>query len=297
MTSVDGASTQRAGGVIHDLGYQRYTGPRLGRRHVVTSLYLHSLRTAFGLGRRATSKIFPGIVVGFAFAVALVMVAIRTRAGGGGVIAYSYLQFVDGMGIPIVLFLAVVTPELVSRDLRARVLPLYFSRPLRRSDYALAKLAATVSALWLLLAGPLLLLLLGGLFGQTGGGSGAWREFTDFLGGLGYASITAVVLGAFAVPLASLSSRRAVAAVVIVVAFVATTPVIGVLDAIGGQAGQQLGPLVNPVTVLNGLETWLYQDNRLDVCRYGPAYLAVALGLVAAGVGAVLLRYRKVERG
>jgi len=289
------ASAEAAGGVIHDLGYQRYTGPRLGRGYVVVSLYLHSLRAAFGLGRRATAKVFPGIVVAFAFAVALILVAVRTRTGGGGVIPYTYLQYIDGMGIPIVLFLAVVTPELVSRDLRARVLPLYFSRPLRRSDYALAKLAATISALWLLLTGPLVLLLLGGLFGQTDGSSGAWREFTDFLGGLGYASITAVVLGAFALPLASLSSRRAVAAVVVVVAFVATTPVIGVLDAIGGTAGHQLGPLVNPITVLNGLETWLYRDNRLEIGGYGPVYLAVALALTAAGVGAVLLRYRKVE--
>ena len=33
-------------GVIHDIGYQRYTGPRLGRAYGVRSLYTHSLRTA-----------------------------------------------------------------------------------------------------------------------------------------------------------------------------------------------------------------------------------------------------------
>jgi ABC-2 type transport system permease protein len=46
-------------GVIHDIGYQRYTGPRLGRGYAIRSLYLHSLRTAFGLGRSAKAKIFP----------------------------------------------------------------------------------------------------------------------------------------------------------------------------------------------------------------------------------------------
>ena len=65
MASDDGAV---GAGVIHDIGYQRYAGPRLGRRHVVTALYLHSLRTAFGLGRSANAKIFPWIVVGLAFA-------------------------------------------------------------------------------------------------------------------------------------------------------------------------------------------------------------------------------------
>jgi ABC-2 type transport system permease protein len=289
VASDDGAV---GAGVIHDIGYQRYAGPRLGRRHVVTALYLHSLRAAFGLGRSTAARIFPGIVVGLAFAVAVVLVAVRSRAGG--VIPYTYLQFIDGLGIPLVVFLAVIAPELVSRDLRSRVLPLYFSRPLLRSDYALAKLAAAVSAVWLLLAGPLLLIFLGGAFSRSGGASTVWREFTDFLGGLGYAAMTAVVLGSFAVPLASLASRRAVAAVVIVVAFAATAPVIGVVDAVGGTTAQQLAPLVNPATLLNGVETWIYRDDKLDIGRYGPLYLVVAVALVTACVWATVARYRKV---
>jgi ABC-2 type transport system permease protein len=277
--------------VIHDIGYQRYTGRRLGRAHVVAALYVHSLRAAFGLGRTAKAKVFPGLVVGLAVAVAVVAVAIRTQVG---VVGISYLQYIDGMGVPVLVFLAVVAPELVCRDLRSRVLPLYFSRPLRRADYALAKVAAMVSAVWLLLAGPLLLMFLGGAFAQTGGVRGLWREFTDFLGGLGYAAMTAVLLGAIAVPLASLTSRRAVAAVLIVVAFVVTTPIIGVFDAVGGPTARQLVPMVNPVTLLNGIESWVYQNDRLDVGGYGPLYLTVALAVVAAGAAAAVLRYRKV---
>ena len=45
------SSLAQPAGVIHDIGYQRYTGPRLGRRYVAGSLYVHGLRTAFGLGR------------------------------------------------------------------------------------------------------------------------------------------------------------------------------------------------------------------------------------------------------
>jgi ABC-2 type transport system permease protein len=289
MASADGAV--RGSGVIHDIGYQRYTGPRLGRRHVIAALYVHSLRAAFGLGRTAKAKVFPGIIVGLAFAVAVVAVAIRTQTHE---VAVTYLQYTDALGIPTLLFLAVVAPELVCRDLRSRVLPLYFSRPLRRTDYALAKLAAMISAVFLLLAGPLLLMFLGGVFAQTGGAGGAWREFTAFLGGLGYAAITAVILGAIAVPLASLSSRRAVAAVVIVVAFVVTTPIIGVLDAVGGTTAKQLVGLVNPFTMLSGLETWIYRNNILDIGGFGPLYLAVAIALVGACAAALIVRYRKV---
>ena len=289
MSSADEMS--RPGGVIHDIGYRRYTGPRLGRRHATAALYVHSVRTAFGLGRSAKAKIFPGIVIGLAFAVAVVAVAIRTQTGE---VAITYLEYTGGMGILILLFLAVVAPELVCRDLRARVLPLYFSRPVRRTDYALAKLAAMISAVWLLLAGPLLLMFLGGVFAQTGGVSGARHELTDFLGGLGYAAITAIVLGAVAVPLASLTSRRAVAAVVIVAAFLVTTPVIGVIDAVGGTTGRQLAPLLNPLAMLSGLQTWIFRTGSLDIGRYGPLYLVTALVLVGGCVALLVVRYRRV---
>ncbi len=46
----------------------------------------------------------------------------------------------------MMIFIAAQAPELVSRDLRSHVLPLYFSRPLRRLDYPLAKLAAFILA-------------------------------------------------------------------------------------------------------------------------------------------------------
>ena len=52
-----------AGGVIHDLGYQRYDGPRLGRQRIVAALAWHSFRSAFGFGRGAKAKIVPVIVM------------------------------------------------------------------------------------------------------------------------------------------------------------------------------------------------------------------------------------------
>ena len=56
--------------VIHDIGYQRYKGPRLGRWYANRSLYEQSLRTAFGIGRGAKAKIFPWMVIGIALSVA-----------------------------------------------------------------------------------------------------------------------------------------------------------------------------------------------------------------------------------
>jgi ABC-2 type transport system permease protein len=282
-----------AAGVIHDIGYQRYTGPRLGRRYATRSLYVHSLRTAFGLGRSAKAKIFPFIVVGLAFAIAVVAVVVRSQTGRPFI---TYLGYSDTLSVPLLLFLAIVAPELVSRDLRAKVLPLYFSRPLARSDYALAKLAAMVSAVWLLLAGPLLLIVLGGMFSQKGGWSGAWHEFTDFLGGLAYAGIYALVYAAIAIFVASLASRRAVAAAAIVGVFIVTAPVVAVLAAVGGRTMEELAPVINPVTLVQGVKTVVFHiHDQLDVGDFGPMYIAVAVSLVILCGTLLLARYRKVD--
>ena len=47
------------GGVIHDLGYRGYDGPRLGRVQIVKALTWHSFRSAFGIGRGVKGKIVP----------------------------------------------------------------------------------------------------------------------------------------------------------------------------------------------------------------------------------------------
>ena len=42
---------EAAAGAIYDIGYRNYEGARLGRGYAFRTLYVHSLRTAFGLGR------------------------------------------------------------------------------------------------------------------------------------------------------------------------------------------------------------------------------------------------------
>jgi ABC-2 type transport system permease protein len=278
-------------GVIHDIGYQRYTGPRLGRWYAVRSLYVHSVRTAFGLGRSGKSKVFPWMVVGIAFAVAIIAVVVRSQSGQPFI---TYLGFPDTVEVPVLLMLAIVAPELVSRELRAQVLPLYFSRPLRRTDYALAKFAALVSAVWLVFAGPQLLMYLGGVFSRTDGASGVWDETTDLLRGVSYAAIVAVVFSAIAILVASLTGRRAVAAAAIVAVFLVTAPVVGVIEGLGGDTARQVAPVGNPVTLVEGLKIWLYRARAFDIGHFGPAYLAVAVGIVALCTVLLLARYRKV---
>lgn len=279
-------------GVIHDIGYQRYQGPRLGRGYAARSLYTHSLRTAYGLGRSAKAKVFPWLAVGIVGIVAVVVTAIRAAADET---VLTYVGLPDAVFPVLILFGAIVAPELVSRDLRSGVLSLYFSRPMRRTDYGLAKLAALVSAIWLMLAGSQLVMYLGGVF-SVDGWSAVWEETGDLAEGLAYSAVHAIVIGAIALLVSSLVSRRAVAAPIVVAAFLVTLPVVGLLETAGGETARQISGLFNPATLILGVRAWLFRDTE-DVPDFGsfePLYGAVTLALVAACAGLLLLRYRKV---
>src|SRR5205814_83259 len=88
-------------------------------------------------------KIFPWLVAGITILVAVIVTAVRSQTG---VVVLNYIQFDDAMSWLVIFFVAICAPELVSRDLRSGVLPLYFSRPLRAADYVIAKVACTKTA-------------------------------------------------------------------------------------------------------------------------------------------------------
>ena len=132
-----GPGSPAAGGVIHDLGYRRYDGPRLGRPRIVAALAWHSFRSAFGLGRGAKAKIVP-VIAFIGICLPAIVNAFVMSKGNPRLVNYdTYVPVLRDLIMTV--FVAVQAPELVSRDLRSRVLPLYFSRPIKPGDYPLAK--------------------------------------------------------------------------------------------------------------------------------------------------------------
>lgn len=281
-----------ATGVIHDIGYQRYTGARLGRGYRARSLYTHSLRTAFGLGRGFKAKLFPWAVVAIVTLAATFIAALESQSGEQ---LSTYPEFVDAMGFVVMLLLASVAPELLTRDLRARVLVLYFARPVRRDDYVLIKYAALVSAVFLLLGGPQLIMFLGDAFSVDGVGEFR-RAVTDLLGGWLYTLLFALVMSAVALMIASFTPRRAFAAGGIVAVFMVTIPIAGALTVLSGTPGNLAG-LVNPAWVVSGVGAWLaHHESPMNIGDTGPAYAVTAVVIVAACLAVLLARYRRVEQ-
>ena len=137
------AAGEGAVGSIYDLGYQHYTGPRLGRRAAFVALYADSLRACFGVGRPGRAKIVPIGLTLLALVPAVIAVAVDALLGGigGAGVVRNPIRYDSYFGATfqiIILFVAAQAPELLGRDQLNLVLSLYFSRALERLDYALA---------------------------------------------------------------------------------------------------------------------------------------------------------------
>ena len=90
----------------------------------------------------------------------------------------------------------------MSRDLRSRVLPLYFARPIKTIDYPLAKYLAFTGACLVMLEVPLLLLY-GGSIANVHGGGAVWAQTRALIPGLLVGLMWAVVLAAISLFLAA----------------------------------------------------------------------------------------------
>jgi ABC-2 type transport system permease protein len=290
------------GGVIHDLGYRHYDGPRLGRAAIIRALFWHSLRSAYGIGRGAKAKIVP--ILAFAImCLPAVVNAVAVARGGGRVFPYDTYVF-RLRALILVIFVAAQAPELVSRDLRNHVLPLYLCRPMHRLDYPLAKFAAAAAACLALIEIPLLLLYLGTIVNASGGAA-IWSQTRALIPGLLIGALWAAVFAAIGLALASLTGRRAYATGAIAVYFFLTWSLASILIGVtrGGPTGaaaplaSRLAGLISPVTVVDGVRQWLGGTTPSPVPPPGSAgvlYGLMVLVLLAASLGGLAARYRKV---
>ncbi len=97
----------------------------------------------------------------------MVAVAVTTKAHELP-LAHAYTRWAIVMQAVISLYVASQAPQSVSRDLRFKTVPLYFSRPIETADYVLAKFAALASALFVLTGAPLIVMYLGSLLAKMG---------------------------------------------------------------------------------------------------------------------------------
>ena len=305
-----------AAGVIHDLGYRRYDGPRLGRRQITVALAWHSFRAAFGFGRGPKAKVVPVIAL-IALCLPAVINAFAMAQGNPRLVGYDTYQPVL-RNLVMTVFVAVQAPELVSRDLRSRVLPLYFSRPIRTIDYPLAKYVAFTAACLVMIDVPVLLLYFGTI-ANVHGGAAVWAQTKALIPGLLVGLMWSVVLAAVSLFLASLTGRRAFATGAVAIFFLLTYTLAEILLQVetniagpgpgpgkfGGlpaaTMAQKVAGLFSPFTLFDGVRMWLGgrgatpADNVPYPGGFGAVYALVLVILLALSLAGLAARYRKAR--
>ena len=110
------------------------------------------------------------------------------------------------------------------------------------------------------------------------------------------AAIIAIVDASVALLIASLLRRSAVATAVIAGYFLLTTAIGGAIEAIiGGDTGKNVGHMISPPDIVDGLKEWIFRIEGTDLGGFGPAYLAITLVMTGVAIAILFQRYRKVS--
>lgn len=296
MTVPEPDSARR--GVIHDIGYRKYDGIRLGEGYTWRTLYELGAAHCFGIGRSARYKVLPMLVMAIMLIPALIIVGVGVMVDlDERVVPYSRYAII--MQVVISTFVAVQGPALISRDLRYRVITLYLARPLRVTTYVYARVAALATALFVLTGLPLLVLYAGGLLS----GLPAGTETADLLVGLVGVAILSTVLAGLAAVVSAWTTRRGFAVAAIITTLVMSYTMVSTVQGIADEQGETdvagYAGMFSPYTLVDGIQVALLDAEKSTItgppgATGGVAFAVAAVAFVVACLAVLQWRFRKV---
>ena len=253
------------------------------------------IRRVLGLGRGARHKVLPAVVLLVAFAPALVSVAFAALLKdieSDQLITYGEYTFI--IGSALALFAALIAPEALCPDRRSGMLALYLAGPLDRNRYLLAKGSAVYLVMLAMSLGPLLFMYLA--FVVAGFGPSASETPKLLLQILASGLATGIAYAALSLATASFTTRRAVAAVAVMLLLL--VPDIAVRAAIESGAPDALSLLGMPAVVYE-LSYRIFGEAKpgdTPITRVSTE-LVLAGFFMWTGLSAAVcwLRYRRIE--
>ena len=285
------------GGVIHDIGYRPYTGPRLGEGSVFSALYLISLRNAYGLGRSARSKVMPFLLLGLNLIPMIIVVAIMVATGIRS-LPFDYTYYVVFVQILVSVFAAAQAPVLFSRDLRFGSIVLYLARPMSSATYAVARWLGLVTAIFGFVTLPLVLMYAGALLAKL--------DFADnteeVLQAIGFSLVLSAVLASICGLFAALTVRRGFAVVGSIGVLIFGSAVVSVIQGVASEQGSDgvadVAGLFSPYTLYSGMVDGLTAQTAGAIVvpdgAMAPLYLLFGILVGIGGLLLLVLRYRQV---
>jgi ABC-2 type transport system permease protein len=299
-------STGSSLGAVYDRGYRPYEGVRGGREAATFALYKASIRRALGIRRSWRQKVAPFVLLGIATIPAIVNVGVGYVTRNETIDRVEIITYHEYVGVSstLLLFVALVAPDVLCPDRRQRVLPLMFARPLTGIDYVLAKVGAIFTIMFAFSFLPQVVLFVGNMLVSDS----ALDYVQDNLDVLWKVPVAVALLALFytvvGLAVASLTERRIVAGAAIIGLLLVTSITSGVL--VGENEGfDEEG---SPAALINVLALPLYlrdiiflgeaeSGSPLSGVESGGLLAALAYTAVVVVAGVVLVsRYRWVEK-
>ena len=216
----------QSSGEVFDLGYQHYDGPREGRVRAFKALWVNGVRTALGLGRGSRAQVLPILLFVSVMAPAVIIALVASQ---GAENIPGHADYYRIVAIILLLFSAIIAPELLCPDRRDGVIYLYLVRSLTATDYVAGRWLAFFSITLILVYSGQLILLVGFVLAAADPVQHLqdnWLEVPRFLAaGLAVAAFTTTL------PLAvsAFTTRRAYASVFVIGVFIISVPVAAIL--------------------------------------------------------------------
>jgi len=283
---------------IFDRGYRRFDGERAGLGQAVRSVSWHTIRSILGIGRKGRHKVFPIIISVIAFLPSVGFLALAVLIGDllEGELQPEYWELFGLPIVAVVLFATLVAPEAIVRDRRDGMLRLYLSTPLTKPTYLAAKFIAVMSTMAIVVAGPVLLFLVGNTIQSLGpDGFGEWIEVLVKV----VLSSLIIVLFMTSVSLAasSLTDRRAFASVAVLGVIIGVSIVVNIAVERIGVSRNLL--VLDPFAVSLETAARIFGNVSPEFTEAGddvPTWMVYSgtAGWILVGLGILTDRYRRL---
>ncbi|MEE8346378.1 MAG: ABC transporter permease subunit [Dehalococcoidia bacterium] len=239
-------------GEVFDLGYQHYDGPREGRMRARKALWVNGVRTTLGLGRGSRAKILPVLLFVAAMSPAVILALLASQLDqmmGPGIELPGHAGYYRMISVILLLFSAIIAPELICPDRRNGVIHLYLVRPLTTTDYVTGRWLAFFSITLAIVYSGQVVLLIGLVLAAAEPLNylrETWLEIPRFLAaGLVVAFFTTTI----PIVVSAFTTRRAYAAAFVIGLYIISASTAGALtgcndgdmgppSSVGGAAGQ-----------------------------------------------------------
>lgn len=279
---------------IRDVRYDTYAGERRGRRAAVGSLALRGALRSLGARRGWKAKAVPIALVLLAMGPAVIVLGVRALFGDQTGIdlteALPFSGYQAIIGVIILLFAGITTPELLCPDRRDGTLELYLSTAVSRAEYLAGRVIGALAPLLLVTMVPMLVLYAGILVFEDDPIGYLRENWADLPRIVGAGLVLAVYYGLVGLAVSSLTGRRAFAIGGYLLLLVAPTVLSGLLqEAVGG--AEELDLIAFSILPI-GFAGHFFPDAAGDIPNTAAQYAAAYLVVVAAAAAVLLHRFR-----